>query len=71
LKLGLKPLQINSGPSSSRPPLPPPSQKAQAGGEDEDVEDDATAQRIKDEREKEGQVFWKEEMEFVHVPAGN
>ena len=74
IKLGLKPLQIGSGPPQRERP-PAPSRKSDINledGETEDAEefDEATLQRIQDEREKEGETFWKEKQDFVHAPPG-
>lgn len=73
LKLGLKPLQLDSA-SPKIQLVQPTSQKAlvettATGDEEEDVDDETTVQRLKEEREREGEVFWKEDQEFVHVPA--
>ncbi|XP_035703154.1 U4/U6.U5 tri-snRNP-associated protein 1 isoform X2 [Folsomia candida] len=73
-KLGLKPLQVDSGPPPR--PQPPPQKRS---GKPEDVEegeaeeefDEETLRRIRAEREKEGETFWKETQEFVHAPAEN
>jgi len=76
IKLGLKPLQIET--HSSR--QPPQGQKLSAktlkkddleDGEHEEEEefDEETLRRIREEREKEGETFWKEKVDFVHAPA--
>lgn len=40
-------------------------------GEAEEEFDEETLRRIRAEREKEGETFWKETQEFVHAPAEN
>jgi hypothetical protein len=92
IKLGLKPLQIET---PSRRQQPPPQPKAsgasssstsrrrddledgehqdddEEGGEEEEQPefDEETLRRIREEREKEGETFWKEKKDFVHAPA--
>jgi hypothetical protein len=92
IKLGLKPLQIET-PSRRQQPPPPPKASSSSrrrddledgehqdddeeggvgvGGEEEEQPefDEETLRRIREEREKEGETFWKEKKDFVHAPA--
>jgi hypothetical protein len=94
IKLGLKPLQIET-PSRRQQPPPQPKPSASSsssrrrddledgehqdddeeaggvGGEEEEQPefDEETLRRIREEREKEGETFWKEKKDFVHAPA--
>lgn len=69
-KLGLKPLQIDT-PAPRRAPPPKPTQHDEVEEGEEVDFDEETLMRIRDEREKEGETFWKEKQDFVHAPAEN
>lgn len=69
-KLGLKPLQVDPPVSKSAPPPKPSHQDEIEEGEEVDF-DDETLMKIREEREKEGETFWKEKKDFIHAPAEN